>query len=364
MNWQMQNLLTKRVEPSNIWIITDAGIDLDDELALILASSLQRLGKIKLLGVTANMRPSIARARLARGLLNQLGYGPEVPVGMGLGVIESRNGEPCPTDKNCSYLAPLDQLVMGDEHFINMLIAAKPKSITLVLQSGFADAAATALLHGNLLADRVCQAVMMSGVEEKSVGKFKQLKPDNANNNTFNMSAAEFFFDWCQKNDVPMTITSRHAVVRAQVPFALYDTLCKYPSPIGPCLRDRQYPSISLLWQRANEPAGTELRGPLPPDRNRAWFVKVFCGGKDPLIGGSDNIVPHLGNFNLYDPINMLNVWEAAQKLLFAPRRGNNYFINGVSSKEHNVANPDAMRYLLTYLIEYGIAHAGQSMPS
>lgn len=59
-------------------IITDPGQDLDDEMALVLMRALQARGLVECIGVIANLGPSRARARLARGTLDQLGLG-EVP---------------------------------------------------------------------------------------------------------------------------------------------------------------------------------------------------------------------------------------------------------------------------------------------
>lgn len=357
-------------EPIKILIITDAGVDLDDEWALIIAAALQRLGFLHTLAVTANMKPSIARARLTLGTLTSLGFGhdlPSVPVGMGLGMIESRNGEPVPTEENCPYLASRDELYIGDEKFVEILMDAEPQSITLVLQSGFTDAALLAMFHADLLRSRVKEVVIMGGVEEDANGNVKLehglMTPNDANNNTFNYSASQIFYTWCQQNNLPMIITTRHAAAAAQVPFSLYDTLAQYPCPIGPSLRERQFPSIRLLWKRANSPANSDERGPLPPNRDRQWFTNVFCSGEVPAnISGDDDIVPFLGKFNLYDPINVLAAIPQLREQLFNPVRvdvqGTTHRIIGLNEQLNGVARPTQVTQLLTTLAETGIARA------
>ena len=63
-------------------MISDAGQDLDDEMAMILMRSLQDKGVVDCKGAVANLAPSRDRARLIRGTLDQLGLH-EVPVATG-----------------------------------------------------------------------------------------------------------------------------------------------------------------------------------------------------------------------------------------------------------------------------------------
>jgi hypothetical protein len=320
------------------------------------------------------MKPSIGRARLVRGTMTELGYGrdlPDIPVGMGLGMIEKRGGEPCPTDANCPYLAPLDQLHMGDEKFVEILMDAPPQSVTLILQSGFTDAAALALFHGELLRSRVREVVIMGGVMATEDGRSVALDnglmvPNDANNNTFNYSAAQIFYTWCQQNNVPMVITTRHAAGVAQVPFALYDRIAGYSSPIGACLRERQFPSIRLLWRRANAEAGSELRGPLPSNRDRDWFLQVFCKGRPEAqsVGPTDDIVPFLGFFNIYDPLNMTAAIEKLRARYFTPLEvkvaGTKHLVIGLSPQHTGVRDGAALARTMTTLITEGVAAASR----
>lgn len=69
-------------EPVPIVLISDPGQDLDDEMMFIMARHLVSKNLIELKGVVANLYPSFARARLARGTLDLLGLH-KVPVGIG-----------------------------------------------------------------------------------------------------------------------------------------------------------------------------------------------------------------------------------------------------------------------------------------
>jgi inosine-uridine nucleoside N-ribohydrolase len=331
-------------QPEQLAIIADAGVDLDDEQALVLGAFLQRQGLIELRAVTANLKPAIERARLVRGTLDMLGYGtdlPDVPVGMGMGNIEKRNGEPTATKENTPYLADIGRLRMGDEAFIEILLDADPKSLTLILQSGFSDAAALAMLHGELLKDRIKHVVAMGGVKRTDssiILENNMMTPDTANNNTFNEAGSEFLYRWCQEEGIPMTITTRDAAYAAQVPFKVFDDMQNTGNPIGASLAQRQYPSIRLLWKRANLAADDEERGPLPADRDREWFVNVFCNGQDPNeIQGNDDIVPFMGNVNLYDPLNLVAAVPILQEEFFRPTKVGIHNVIGLSKQNNGI---------------------------
>ena len=62
-------------------LLTDPGQDFDDEMALVLAHALADMQLIELRAVIANLRPSGARAQLARGTLDALELF-DVPVGV------------------------------------------------------------------------------------------------------------------------------------------------------------------------------------------------------------------------------------------------------------------------------------------
>lgn len=317
-------------QAAKVVVVTDIGADLDDEWSMMIYAALQRQGYICVHCMVANLRPAMERARLLHGMLGELGYGydlPTIPVGMGTGIITNRNNELHPTDENCSYLSPHSALRIGDEVTIDVLLEAAPKSLTIVLQSGFNDFAMLALLHSELLAEKAAKVVIMGGVVVNKEGNdvvldHGLLQPDQANNNTFNFTAAQIAYRWCQDQCIPMIITMRSLAYSAKFPFSLYEWACSMTdSPIGPCMRDRQESSLQTLWGRANAPVASEARGPLPPDRDRAWFVTVFCDGRDPGITGEEQILPHTGHFMLYDPINVMAAVDVLREHYFTPHK-------------------------------------------
>ena len=342
-------------QPLDFVVMTDLGADLDDEWSMMIYAALQRMGYICVQCMVANLRPAMERARLLHGMLGELGYGhdlPKIPVGAGTGIIANRNNELHPNEQNCSYLSPHRNLRVGDEAMIDILLDAAPKSLTIVLQSGFTDFAMLALLHSELLAAKVAKVVIMGGVVVNEAGDDVVLdngllQPDQANNNTFNFTAAQIAYRWCQDQCVPMVITMRSLAYSAKFPFALYERVCnETESPIGPCMRDRQESSLQTLWRRANAPVASETRGPLPPDRDRQWFVAVFCDGRDPGISAEERILPHTGSFMLYDPINAMAAVDTIRDYFFTPHRvvvnGTTHEIIGLSKAHPGITTEHA----------------------
>src|SRR6516164_3831225 len=66
----------------DLFVIMDPGRDQDDEDVLVELNLLIRLGILNVLGVVANLAPSVKRAQLCKGSLNELGQR-TIPVGIG-----------------------------------------------------------------------------------------------------------------------------------------------------------------------------------------------------------------------------------------------------------------------------------------
>ena len=86
----------------HVVLSTDPGQDPDDHIAMIILAALHKRNQICLAAVVATLVPAWKRARLARGLLNQLGL-QSVPVGIG-----SDGGVDDPNKRNDKLLDPGD----------------------------------------------------------------------------------------------------------------------------------------------------------------------------------------------------------------------------------------------------------------
>lgn len=336
----------------NVIIVGDFLKDLDDEHTLCVAALLHRERAINLKCVIANLAPSELRARGAKGTLNMLGL-PNIPVGVGLPVFK---GQTYPYEANVAYLADKNEVVAnGQQLLVDTLQGCPDKSVVLVLQSGMTDAAELLRSHERLCLDKLSQVAIMGGVVvedgEVKLDEAGLMTPNNSNNNAFDMDSANWLYRQLQVLGIPMIITTRDAAYAAQVPFKMYDEMAATGNPIGACLKNRQMPALQKLWQAACSPSGSEIRGTLPDDRDRQWFVRAFCENENPPIEDDGEIWPYVVGFNLYDPINFLAGIPGLRTVFFEPyviRVGHTtHCIIGVSPKEHNIKSIAPLRRFL-----------------
>ncbi|MFA5358813.1 MAG: hypothetical protein WC310_03270 [Patescibacteria group bacterium] len=337
----------------NLVIIGDFGKDLDDEHTLLVAARLARQGIINLKAVVANLSPAHLRARIAKGMLKQLDLD-SVPVAVGTPVFE---GKTHPYETRISYLADLSEVLPnGFDLLKTTLLKSSDRNVILVLQSGMTDAAELLDREPFLFTQKIRQVAIMGGVETENK-KIKldirgMMTPNNANNNEFDRESAVFLYWRLQELKIPMIITTRDAAYACQFPLTVYDDMENTGNPIGDCLKGRQKPALQKLWQAACSAPESKIRGTLPVDRNRQWFVKVFCGDVDPAINDGDDIWSYVQNFNLYDPINFVAAIPNLIDTFFDPTEvwvnGVRHLVIGVSSDNHGVRDIDGLRQFLT----------------
>ena len=125
------------IVPEKIVMFTDAGTDLDDEMAMIFARYLIEFNFIDLLGVVSVLHPSFKRAQLARGTMDMIGLH-AVPVAFGTdgGDVAGRNE--APDAASFSYMPPDGSersfsLETGRTLLYRILVAAEPKSVGVVV---------------------------------------------------------------------------------------------------------------------------------------------------------------------------------------------------------------------------------------
>ena len=150
---------------SDLFVIMDPGRDQDDEDVLVGINRFIRLEILSVLGVVANLAPSLERARLAKGTLNQLGQ-TTIAVGKGSS-CKQPDDDGLEYQFNVGYLSDAGDIQDGKELILRTLKAAKPKGIVLLLISGMTDAAAVLKDHMHLFTSKVRRVVIMGGVVSK-----------------------------------------------------------------------------------------------------------------------------------------------------------------------------------------------------
>lgn len=332
-----------------ILLIGDFGKDLDDEFALVLAAALVRRGFMRLVGVVANLSPSIERARLAKGTLRALGLG-DVPVAVGHGVMTDASVSPHET--GVPYLADPSELHPRGLEFMIDVLRRADEPVTLVLNSALTDAAELVRAEPDLFRARVGRVVIMGGVRVGSDGRFT---PDDAANNEFDPEAAAFLYAWLQENGVPTTVLMREAAYACQMAAWMPVMLAELGHPVGIALARRLPLAMDDLWQAVHAPVGSRTRGRLPESRTRAWYVRTSMWEQDPGVGGDKTVWPFVQTFRLYDPMNLLAAIPGLSERFYDPER---FVVKGVSHEvigrvreTHRVRNSNDLRGALAHYV-------------
>ena len=93
--------------------------------------------------------------------------------------------------------------------------------------------------------------------------------------------AATYVLSRCQAIGIPLVVVTRSAAAAASMPPFFFDELASTGHPVALRLRATTIKSMSSLWARANQPAGSEARRGLGDTCDREWFSASFCGGRD-----------------------------------------------------------------------------------
>jgi inosine-uridine nucleoside N-ribohydrolase len=331
-----------------MFVISDPGRDQDDEDVLVLLGLLQRTGYVDLRGVVANLAPARQRARLAKGTLALVGA-PDVPVGVGTACGQPADDE-LGYQFDVDYLS--DDLQPGDVLLDAVLDDAPRHSLTLLLISGLTDALAAVRRDPRRFEAAVDHVVILGGAYVEA----GRIRPDpTAQNNAFDVDAAEGLYAELQALGVRTTTVTRHAAVAAAVDRSVYDAMAATGHPVGRRLLAAQRQALEELWSRANLPADHPGRRGLPARCDRHWFTHTFCGGEGGDRAATDPMWDLVRTLNLYDPCALLAAIPDFADVFFSPIRvlvdDVEHAIVGLSVRQHGLRDPAALADELTRLL-------------
>lgn len=349
-------------EPIRTVVMGEYGTDPDEIASAILTAYLARQGLLDPLAFIGNHAHALKRSQNIKFVLNSLGL-PHVPVGMGEHGFGASSKE---YETDPRFLAPVSQLQRGRETLRWTLEHAEDSSVVLVLNSGFTDAVWLWMDQPSLFLRKVREVVIMGGVEvdgdEPALTSegfmIPSIGPKGAANNNFDPGATQHLYDLVQRHGIPSVITTRHAAGACKLPFGFYKAIAATGNPVGVRLNEKQAQAIRSLWQRANEPADTPLRGELPLRCDRNWFIGFFCGGNDPGIGAGngadtrdgdpDDIVPHMASVALYDALNLVfaipSLREQHGDPTYVEVKGARHALYGISPELPGIRGGDSLR--------------------
>ncbi len=328
--------------------------DMDDEVAIMVAILLHKMGLINLVAVIVNTNFARFRARIARGMLDQYGLH-QIPVGIGSEVMT--NPDPCEyLDKIHYYRTDQDHRILdGNKLFIKILKYSRPKSLVILGIGPFTDIANMISNHSKLFRRAVRLVVLMSGVEDHLVDGYlfpnavlkdaSGNRVDGATNNRFDPEAAYTTYRLLQEFRIPFKVLTRDAAYIAMLGKDIFLEM----GEMGKCFDIRVRLNTQDFWRDC-------CLGIISETRNRKWFVDTFCEGIDPPIPDGAPIEPYLTSkaWPLYDVLALL-VASGLYDEFFTPKK---FLIGGVwnevigwSKKDSGIKNPEEFLSLLRNLV-------------
>src|SRR5947209_3036737 len=324
----------------HILLITDAGLDPDDVVAIMTLVGMQRRGKVRLLGVVANTPPAHLRARLAKGVLNALGLG-DVPVAIGTNCNTTHDIKPYEFD---FALADISEVIQDAASLLEeMLREATPKGVTLLLISGLTDAHQLVMKHPDLVQEKVKHVILMGGATFAD----GQLVVDlTATNNSCdpNLAVALELHSLLLQLHIPLKISTRYAAYAAAVTPQFYEELAHSGGEVGQYLQRIQQSVVEAFWQYA-------CRQPATSRQNRFWFAQRFCKLPDLPCAPDESPWAYVCSLHLYDPIAVLGVAYPDEFVPCSEQiNGTAVSIVGVSDEKHGLVDPSRIIGLIKEL--------------
>lgn len=308
-------------------LITDPGPDPDDVKSILILGTLHARGALKLRAVVANGggHPE-DRAVLALCLLDALGLGNEVPVGVGSA------GEPREAAPHEFSLAGFDNVDRGRLYPGAWLLReavrdAEPHSLRVVCISSLRDVFDLASDDEAAFIAAVSAVYVQGGLEWNS--SEADYRPDTSTNNQLDMAAAERLYALCMRCGVPLRVVSRHAVPMVPMQLARSFADRAEASSVMRYLADAQYLGLCALWGRV-------CRAEVPARCTREWFWETF-GSPDTAamvteLGEHDNVRDYLsGAIKPYDVVAVMLALPTHEHLLAG--RGTAVVRNGVEHR-------------------------------
>ena len=316
-------------------VITDIGRDVDDEMALVLLSSLKRKRILNPIAVVTTLAPQEDRANLARGSLDTLAMA-TVPVGVGGrgGLDENVDLEVYAADHS-TFHRPARTSKTGEskhasihdsgiELILDALEQAEPKTVRVLILASMSDVAMIVEEHEDIFVEKVSEVVIMGGVEPLLSSEI--LTPDTAYNNNCDMESARLVYTKCQELRIPTVTLSRWAAYGCPVRPCLLDELAKTKrkSRLGSFSTLWQSHSISLtdmiasnvqrmskhsldqLWRKVILPDNHPGREKLPSRCNTQWFMETFCDSNEIPHPLPESPWTQVKKLNMYDPLAVL----------------------------------------------------------
>jgi hypothetical protein len=286
-----------------IVVITDLAKDYDDLIAMILLKELHRLGVLTLVGFVANLMPAERRARFGRGALDVLGL-KKVPIAIGSRGDFSKDHKVLPHEfANVTFWPPDETQYEDGQELLRQLFTEAAENeenkTTLLCLSSLSDIRGFAEKSPQLLKNSLQNVVLQGGY---NIIDGKLIADNQAQNNKFDLEAAQIFHTFMQDNQIPSTTYTKVATFATPIYKEFLIELDKTEISLGHYLRCVQE-SQDLLFYQAS--CGIETRYATYMDqewylRNKtSWYEKPHEPDEEPPV--DEEILPWLDKVTAYD---------------------------------------------------------------
>jgi tetratricopeptide (TPR) repeat protein len=279
---------------THVVVCADFGHRSSDEYMLCCASSLQRMGILKLVSVVAVSPPQVAQANIAREALDSLLLS-NVPVAYGTSSMsESRTANDAMLSAdNGAHSAHMSNT--GAELLRQVLLKMPEKSLVIMCTACFDGVSEVIDTHRDLFASKVKEVVIIGSV--KPVRKRVFIEPED-----FGVDKEDAFaknvYSACQELDIP-TVTLFKNVARG-FPFSstLVDALALSNHMVSTKIQQAEEMHMNSVWEVIKQlKSETSYFSPNNVDIKR--FHKYSLGGEPPTAGHQHNIWPSIKSINL-----------------------------------------------------------------
>lgn len=285
--------------PQPLLVITDIEQDLDDLLAVLILSHMHYLGIVNLVGLVANHKPSLKRAKFLRTVLHLQDI-PEVPVAVGTdgtGGKENRERFWHELRNQTFELQPWNHVGFLDGYELIDRLAQQADEnkvkLTVLCISSLQDISEFFdKQDGAALQKRFATFVSQGGYEIRG----KSLLPDmKAMNNIFHQDAAKNYTDCLTSLGLRSDAWTKEVAIAAALDRSVLD---KLPGPLGHHIRwvsKRQ--EFKYGWDAIHKP--------FLPHLNKEWFFSTRKAGTFPAYDAcaamgalGDGVLRSLGILN------------------------------------------------------------------
>ncbi|KAG9240819.1 hypothetical protein BJ878DRAFT_523982 [Calycina marina] len=239
-----------RSEGPRVVVITDLAKDYDDLAALIILKELHRLGVITLVGFVANLMPSERRALFGRGALDSVNLR-DIPIAKGTtgypkkayqGKVGKNQHKELPHEfkgiEEFPAIEPYDRDMLlkdgeGDKLLLKLFSDAETtgRKLTLLLISSLEDIFTFSKENPTTLCAGLENVVLQGGY---SFNEGRQLVPANdANNNRYDMEAAERFHTFMQEKKIHSVVYTKIAAFATPIYSDFFAELKETGHPLG-----------------------------------------------------------------------------------------------------------------------------------